>query len=519
MRACIYARVSSADQQARDTIASQLSTLPAYCATQGWTVVRTEIDDGKSAAAGKLERRDGLHRLLAAARAGAIDVVVVVNLNRLTRAEDIAERGMIYGALQAAGVKIAVSSTGMLLDLRSQLGDLMAAIGGVFAADENRTRIEAIMRGKARAASEGRKPAGPTPWGYTYDRESGTWGIHPFFGPLLLEIHKRVAAGETCGAVADDLNQRCVPRCPPSKRGARKPGRWSVECVYKIVTCTTYHSGRHVVDKARNQAVAVPTIISEAMFLATQRRLARHKKRGNPRGQHPRLIAGLAVCAVCRAAGRTSEIVSAQVTIRGGNVLYYVCSQRKRPRHGVPRCSLPMLRHDRVDDAVWRWVCGKLAGEGDLTRIAAEQTNAVDLSLLERDLGAARKRLKRLGEVEATVLHQQREGLLSAEGVRAELRRLAQERRFAQGEIEGLEAQRTRYSARETAAEDLRGALEQLRARIDGASFAERRQVLELLVPGERYMLEIGPTEIRAPLRVPEAAETAELAARLHASS
>lgn len=143
-RAAVYARVSSAEQQARNTIASQLSTLPAYCAAQGWRVVATYVDDGKSAAAGKLDRRDGLQRLLSDAAAGKLDLVAVVDLDRLTRSEDLAERGAIYGALQAAGVRIAVSSTGQVLDLRSQLGDLLAALGGVFAADENRKRAERV---------------------------------------------------------------------------------------------------------------------------------------------------------------------------------------------------------------------------------------------------------------------------------------------------------------------------------------------------------------------------------------
>ncbi len=72
MRAALYARVSSAAQRDRHTIASQLSTLPEYAARMGWTVVGTYIDDGKSAKSGRLHARDGFTRLLADAASGKL---------------------------------------------------------------------------------------------------------------------------------------------------------------------------------------------------------------------------------------------------------------------------------------------------------------------------------------------------------------------------------------------------------------------------------------------------------------
>lgn len=503
LRAAVYARVSSAEQQARNTISSQLSTLPAYCAAQGWRVVATYVDDGKSAKAGQLDRRDGLQRLLADAAAGKLDLVTVVDLDRLTRSEDLAERGAIYGALQAAGVRIAVSSTGQVLDLRSQLGDLLAALGGVFAADENRKRAERVKRGKARAVAEGRKPAGPTPWGYVYDRESGRWSVDPVLGPLLVEIHERIQGGQTCEEVARELQRRGVPRCAPSKRGVRKPGKWTRERVWQLVSSATYHTGRLVADKARRLSVAVPTIISEETWRSTHRQLDRYKRRGNPRTHHPRLIGGLALCAVCGA-----EIVGSQATNRRGeHVLYYLCSRRRRPGEGE-RCSLPMFRADRIDPAVWQWVCDLLEREGELERaMLGYDAEASDTALLDRDLEAARRRLRRLGEVEAAVLDQQREGLLSPDGVRAELRRLARERRFAEGEIESLEQQRARHVERARAAQRITSALDELRAALPRLSYPERRRLLELLVPGEGpYVLRLGAETIEARARLTTAA-------------
>lgn len=517
MRAAVYARVSSAEQQARNTIASQLSTLPAYCVAQGWTVVATFVDDGRTAKAGHLEKREGLRQLLAAAKARVIDVVAVVDLDRLTRSEDLAERGAIYGALQAADVRIAVSSTGQLLDLRSQLGDLLAALGGVFAADENRKRAERIKRGKSRAVELGRKPAGPTPWGYVYERTTGAWSVDPQLGPVLVEMHQRVAAGETCEEIARDLARRGVPRSAPSKRGKRKPGHWNREWVWMLVSRRAYyHTGRWVADRVRRLEIAVPVIITPAMYEATQRQLARFKQRGRPKTLQPRLIGGLATCKFCKA-----PIVGSQVTNRRGeHVLYYVCSRRRRP-DDKGRCALPMLRAAQVDAGVWRWVCKVMQVDGELERaLQGYDGEDADFSLLERDLAAARARLRRLEQAEAAVLEQQRDGLITPAGVRRELLRSSGQIRFERAQIEGLETQRARHAQRADATAELASALEQLRAGLEDASYQERRALLELLVPGEGpYALRLGPHGGEASLRLTAAASALVDLARLQAAT
>src|SRR4051812_11410505 len=121
-RAVIYARVSSEKQREKHTIASQLAVLPKFVAERGWQLVRDAsayIDDGISAKTGQADKRPALVRLMADAAAGIFDVVVVIDLDRLTRTQDMAERGAILGAFQHAGVAIAIASTGQELDLNS----------------------------------------------------------------------------------------------------------------------------------------------------------------------------------------------------------------------------------------------------------------------------------------------------------------------------------------------------------------------------------------------------------------
>jgi DNA invertase Pin-like site-specific DNA recombinase len=77
MRAAVYARVSTTDQEPEN----QLAELRQYAAARGWSCVEY-VDRGQS---GGKESRQALGRLVADARRRKIDVVVCWRLNRLGR--------------------------------------------------------------------------------------------------------------------------------------------------------------------------------------------------------------------------------------------------------------------------------------------------------------------------------------------------------------------------------------------------------------------------------------------------
>src|SRR3954471_18183571 len=225
MRAAAYARVSSAAQRDAHTIENQLRVLPGYVAAQGWTLAGTYVDDGRSARAGKLDAREGYARLVRDVAAGLVDVVVVVDIDRLTRTDDMRERADILGGFQRAGVQIATPGGG-LLDLRTMLGELYVTLHAIFAAEENRKRAERIKAGKLRAIAEGRKPAGPTPYGLKYDRASSSWSIDDAAAAGGREACARVIAGESCWSISDDFYVR----------GIRAPrGPWTRHALWALV--------------------------------------------------------------------------------------------------------------------------------------------------------------------------------------------------------------------------------------------------------------------------------------------
>ena len=98
-RARLWLRVSNLDQQ----IENQRIALKSLCDQRGYTVDREYVADGVSAWTG--DQRALLATALADARAGRVDVLVVLGLDRITR-EAAAEILRLTAEIRTVGVGI-----------------------------------------------------------------------------------------------------------------------------------------------------------------------------------------------------------------------------------------------------------------------------------------------------------------------------------------------------------------------------------------------------------------------------
>ncbi len=119
-------------------------------------------------------------------------------------------------------------------------------------------------------------------------------------------------------------------------------------------------------------AIAVPALVSAALFAAVAEPLAANRQRHRRGVGGPRhLLQGLLVCGRCGYAwgGQPHYAVSARGQEYRYN--YYRCSGRMRRVEvaGAPRCPSKPLRGPELEEAVWQDVCQLLR---DPSRIEAE---------------------------------------------------------------------------------------------------------------------------------------------------
>src|SRR5206468_9767355 len=149
MKAAIYARVSTLDQEPEN----QLAELRRYVAARGWTSVE-HVDRGVS---GAKDRRPALDRLLVDARRRRLDVLVVWRLDRLGR--NLRHLITLLEELQALG--IAFVSLGEGIDATTPAGKLQMHILGAIAEFERERIRERVLAGLARARAQGKRLGRP----------------------------------------------------------------------------------------------------------------------------------------------------------------------------------------------------------------------------------------------------------------------------------------------------------------------------------------------------------------------
>jgi site-specific DNA recombinase len=489
LRAAVYARVSSVKQRDAESIKSQIGVLTAFVARQGWQLVGPYLDDGKSAKTGRLERRDGFGRLMVDAEAGRFDVLVVLDVSRLTRTNSIEERALILGPFQRLGIRL-ITPSGGEQDLRSFLGEFYVTLQALVSAEENRKRAEAIMAGKLRAIADGRKPAGPTPYAYRYDRAAG-WSIEPDEAAVVREIFARVAAGESCETIARSLDARGIPR--------PRAGRWSRERVWSLATARTY-LGRWIADHGRELSIPVPAIVGEADWSGAQRALTKARKRGISRSSHTYLLAGLGSCELCDSRiGVSTGSGPAADRVRQ---TYYVCASRRRPAWNGPRCDLPYQAAAELDGRVWSALVETICRRDLIERALTEHraARARGRSSWRADLERATAGLDRLARTEAAILARFRAGRVSEAGLDAELAAQAAER----AELEAAAAAAQAAGSSRSEAADVRAmsdSVDGLRRLVRARTTPADRRRLAVALLGDAG-LTIGPAAVTATLRL-----------------
>lgn len=491
LRAVVYARVSSADQRDRQTIDSQIRVLPDFVRAQSWDLVRpvgTYVDDGRSASK-HFAKRTGFHRLLADMALGEFDVVAVVDMNRITRVDDMEERGRILGAFQRAGVVIA-GLDGSRSDLGTFAGQVVSAIQTAQAAHDNKARTETMMRGAVTAAIKGRKPRGATPYGYTYDvrkeSSSAPWGVHLERAAIIREIYQRVASGESCQAVGRDLERRKVP--------TPRRGHWT-QSIWRIVANACYR-GPWAVDKGRGLVVDLEPLVTDELWFAAQAAVSRSALRGLRRTRHVYLCEGLAVCSLC------SSPLWITSSIEGGErVSYYVCQRRRRPDPDG-RCLQPFRRTAQVDGAVWAAIADLLSQPlPQLERVLSGRRGAADgdAQTWEQDLAGWRAQLEQLAAAEEAILDRYSRALVSEQAMDRHLKQTASRRALLERQVATA---RDRSSAARRAgvgAVELAAMLGRIRAALPTMSPVERRDLVRALVSGGGgQVVTVGPDRIEA---------------------
>lgn len=475
-RAAILARVSSDGQD----VDSQLADMRARVARDGALLDERRhiyVDDGVSGKTGNLHARADLLRMIRdlEERPRPWDVLYFFEYDRLARTEDIEEQGRILGPLQRAGVDL-ITRSGLQPALSTSLGRIWAHWQLEAAAEWLSKHKAQIKRGKDAAIAAGKKPAGPTPYGHTYDRATGTWGIDEAAQKVITEILDRIRMGESCWTIGEDIEAR----------GVRRPrgGKWTRERTWQLAR-SRHLIGEWTADKRRGLVIKVPAIVPRELWDDAQAALDSYGLRGKPRAKHVRLLEGIARCGVCQG---PIWISAGYQPARGGRYrpAYYVCRSRIRGPFDETRCKNPMRRVDDIDVRVWARITAYLAAPDLLEETLGERSDEAgrDARDWEGDLRGFERQLAELDTRERQLVDRFARGLIGEDVLDATLKRNKERRELLRRNVDNARARLVAAARTAEHAELLLATTETLRARVQDADAETRRDLVRLLIPG-----------------------------------
>jgi len=201
MKAIGYIRVSTEKQADFGvSLEAQEAKIRAMAVVQGADLAEAIIDAGESA---KSLKRPGMERLLSLVDAGAVDVVIIAKLDRLTRS--VADLAELLKRFERRGVSLV--SVADSLDTRSAAGRLVLNIMVSVSQWEREAIGERTRDAMSHKRAKGER-VGTLPFGFRMAADGSRLEEEPAEQDILFRIRQLKAAGHTIRQIAEELNRQ-----------------------------------------------------------------------------------------------------------------------------------------------------------------------------------------------------------------------------------------------------------------------------------------------------------------------
>jgi site-specific DNA recombinase len=294
LRAAAYARLSETYDEA-ESVPAQLANADKHAQRRGWRVVARFKDDGYSAF--KEIKRDDFVRLIEAIERDEIDVVIIRDVDRLTRNPPDWSRFE-----KAAEHRVLLSAySGGDLDLSTPEGAYYGGMETLRAKRESAVKSVRVREGHDRIVREGKSSGGGPRWfGYTriYANPEETSKrkrvilreeINEVEAKALRDAAERVLNGETVGSIIREWTQRGIKPARAAK--------WEESSLVK--TLKSPHVAGLREWQGQTYPARWPAILDEDTHERLVKLFADPSRRAHVVGRKQHLLSGIARCGKC----------------------------------------------------------------------------------------------------------------------------------------------------------------------------------------------------------------------------
>ena len=348
IRAAIYARFSS-DNQRDESIDAQVRLCRECCKSRGYAVVAVYADE---AVTGRTDQRSQFQQMLADAKAGLFDVLVMDKVDRFARDryDSVIHKRYLRKKcgirLEYASQRIDNTPEGQMLE------SVLESLAEYFSANLARE----TMKGLTENALRGWFTGGIAPFGYRVasrevdSKTTKVLEVDEQAAPIVVRIFEIYDAGGTYGDIQaatkeDMIRLRGRPLSKNSIHDILRNEKYTGVYVY----CRgTKHNHRQIREDVIRVPNAFPAIVPRELWERVQEKMNKRRKspgeRASGKAKEPYLLAGLISCGKCGAA----LVGNRGLGMTKKRYAYYECNKRDRTKE----CNLKRIRKDAVEQMV-----------------------------------------------------------------------------------------------------------------------------------------------------------------------
>ena len=509
MTCAIYARVSTKKQREKFSLPSQKKILTEYAKNQGWEY--TLYDEG--AVSGEtIEDRSVMTRLLQDARQKKFDVCLVIELERLSRDEDLLDWLIIKKTFRESNIKMATPH--QTYDLTNAEDDFMTNILGTLSTREKKKFLERARRGALEAVRQGKYIGSHTRLGHKYNKDTKKLDVAPEEAEVVKDIFK-LCNEKNWGieVIANYLNAKGIPT-PfgfAAKKGIVKDVknvRWRGSQVYRVLTNPVYigecyynrtesKNKKRIGIRPKGEwiKVQVESIISKEVFEEAQERIKERSKWADRNKKAKYLLSGLLYCAECGSKmqgmtfkpyqkydkkGSPARNKRGLLIKRWKEIAYYKCYGRtNRSGH---RCNIPYIHLNKIEGVVWNEIAETVKSPQELINseiLRKRNELKAKSNSLPQQLKELKKEHSSFVSSEDRMLDVYSRGIIDIDRLEREMKALKKKKTMLEKEIDELSLQIGTVQVRREKLKDLESYLDTVRKSIDSFTWEEKREFLQ----------------------------------------
>ena len=380
LRVAAYCRVSTDREDQANSLQSQRSYFRDYIQRQeGWTLAEVYADEGTSGTSTR--RREAFNRMIRAAEAGEIDLILTKEVSRFAR--NTVDALEYTRRLKQNGIGVVFISDN--IDTRDNDGELRLTIMASMAQEESRKTSERVKWGQRRRMEAGVVFGNNSTYGF--DTKNGALRIREDEAAVVRHIFQKfLHEGKGTHVIARELYEEGI--APPKTAS----GKWSSVMVRRILRNEKYVGDllqkkyvtvdflthRKVENRGQEEQIYLrdhhQAVVDRPTWDAAQRELARRSAEQGDKSRYSSRYwcSGKIRCGICG-----SRFVP-RTTRRSGGTVYktWGCGRRVRcgswQRDGAEApagCAMRMVNDKTLTECA-RYVLGQLGLDWDA--LAAE---------------------------------------------------------------------------------------------------------------------------------------------------